>query len=545
MSLRLKTILGVGLIEAILLIILITVVLDYMRLSSEEHLENYVYTTSTLFATTTKDAVLSFDLASLENFIEEILKNQGVLYARIYDSEKRLLVSGGEDRYLNQAFSVDKNYKAVDDNVYDIYQVITVDDVVYGSIEIGFSTRRIEQGVVKTRQLAATIALIEMLLVALFSFCLGIYLTKQLKVLRDSARCIAAGNFNQNIEVKTHDEIGEVAYAFNTMISSLNEANKETEKYQQELIDLNQSLEKRVEQRTHEILEQKEKLESAYDKLQKTQEQLVQSEKMASIGQLAAGVAHEINNPVAFVKSNLSSLSGYINTYQELIEKQQQVLHQIAPLDNSRFQEELEKINNYYDENDIDFINQDIEGLVEESIKGTRRVTEIVQGLKVYSRASDQAMEDLDINESIQDALKMLSNELKYNCEVFTELNVLPLCQCNRGKITQVVTNLIINAVQAMEEQGRLTVKTSCQELSDSKKIIIVISDTGKGIPPDNVSKLFDPFFTTKEVGEGTGLGLSISQGIIHEHDGTIEVESILGKGTSFIITLPTQHAKA
>ncbi len=540
MSLRLKTILGVGLIEAVLLVILITSVLNYMRLSSVQNLENYVSTTSTLFATTTKDAVLSFDLASLENFVEEILTNEGVLYARIKDGDNNILAEGGLEEYLDQPFTVDTQYEDVNDGVYDAEQLITVDDALYGRIEMGFSTQQIEQAVVETRKLAATIAIAEMLLVALFSFILGVYLTKQLKVLRNSARRIAEGDLTQSIDIKARDEIGEVAHSFNKMIVSLNEANQQTEQYQQELEGLNKSLEDRVKKRTQQILQQKDKLEEAYGKLQETQEQLVQSEKMASIGQLAAGVAHEINNPVGFIKSNLSSLTGYIQSYQELIDKQQALLNSLeASAETEDAKTSFHQIKEYWEEKDIDFVNEDIVTLVTESIDGTDRVAEIVKGLKVYSHASEDEMEECNINTCLENTLKMLNNELKYGCEVITDFHELPLCRCNGSKVTQVFTNLIVNAIQAMDGKGVLKIQTLHKPSLNPDSIVIKILDSGKGIPEENLSKLFDPFFTTKAVGEGTGLGLSISQGIIHDHNGTMEVNSKVGKGTMFTITLP------
>lgn len=539
MTLRFKTILGVGLIEAVLLLVLITTVLSYMRQSNQDNLEDYVATTTSLFASTTKDAVLSFDLASLSHSIEEILTNQGLLYTRVFDNDNNLLASGGDPQYLNKIFQQDVRYQDVDDSVYDASKRVIVDGTTYGRIEMGFSTEGIEEAISEAQWLAASIAIIEMLLVALFSFILGVYLTKQLKVLRDSARRIADGDLTQNIHIKTHDEIGEVADSFNKMMASLNKANLETENHRKELMELNTTLETRVEKRTHKIFEQKEKLEAAYSKLQQAQEQLIQSEKMASIGQLAAGVAHEINNPVAFIKSNLSSLTIYIHTYKTLIDKQQKILNTINLATGNDIQSQLKELSLYRDSNDVDFIDEDIDGLVEESIKGTDRVIDIVKGLSVYSRSSDEGIEECDVNILIESVLKMLANQLKYHCEVITQLMPLPFIQCHSGKITQVLTNLVVNAMHAMNEKGVLTISSAHQKIADSSSIIIQVLDTGKGIPEENIVKLFDPFFTTKPVGEGTGLGLSISQGIICDHDGSISVENVVGKGALFTVVLP------
>jgi two-component system NtrC family sensor kinase len=535
MSLRLKIMLGIGLIETVLLVVLMAAVLNYMRVSSEENLEKYVSTTSALFATTTKDAVLSFDLASLEDFVEEIMSNESLLYARIFDSNNNLLVSNNKNYYIPQVFTFDESYQTIDDDVYDNFEEIEVNNVVYGRIEMGFSTEKVENEINEARRLAGVIVVTEISLVALFSFFLGVYLTRQLKVLANTARQVAAGDLDQQVAINTSDEIGEVAHSFNKMIASLKEANEKSTLYATELNDANENLEERVNRRTSKILEQNNKLATAIEEVRQTQKQLIQSEKMASIGQLAAGVAHEINNPVAFVKSNLSTLVQYIKTYHELIKKQQEMINSIDIKSDPDIKEKIRQMNEYIEDNDIEFINEDIITLVKESIEGTHRVSEIVQGLKVYSRASDDVMQECDINQCLKDTLKMLANELKYACELVTHWEDLPLYRGNKGNLSQVFTNLIVNAVQSMVEVGTLTINTA---LAD-EKIIVTITDTGKGIKKETMSKLFDPFFTTKAVGVGTGLGLSISQGIINDHQGKILVESEIGKGAMFTIILP------
>lgn len=537
MSLRLKIMLGIGIIETVLLVVLIATVLNYMRVSSEESLENYVSTTTALFATTTKDAVLSLDLTSLENFVEEIMSNESLLYARVFDRNDNLLASNSKNYYIQAIFIADKNYRAIDDDIYDNSEEIVVDNIIYGRVEMGFSTDNVEKEISDARRLAGIIVVIEISLVALFSFFLGVYLTRQLKVLANTARQVAAGDLNQQVAINSSDEIGELAQSFNKMVASLKEANERSIVYSAELSDANENLEERVNRRTSKILEQNSKLATAIQEVRQTQKQLVQSEKMASIGQLAAGVAHEINNPVAFVKSNLSTLVQYIKTYHELINKQQEIINSIDSERDSRFKEKMRQINEYIADNDIEFINEDIITLVKESIDGTHRVSEIVQGLKVYSRASDDAMQDCDINQCLKDTLKMLSNELKYACELVTDWGNLPTCRGNKGKLAQVFTNLIVNAVQSMADVGTISIKTTL--LDD--KIVVTITDTGKGIEKETMFKLFDPFFTTKAVGEGTGLGLSISQGIINDHKGEILVESEVDKGTTFKIILPVK----
>jgi two-component system NtrC family sensor kinase len=321
------------------------------------------------------------------------------------------------------------------------------------------------------------------------------------------------------------------------MIASLKEANERSTLYAAELNDANENLEERVNRRTSKILEQNSKLAIAIEEVRETQKHLGQLEKMASIGQLAAGVAHEINNPVAFIKSNLSTLVQYIRTYHELIEKQQETINSIDIESGPDFKEKMRQMNEYIEDNDIKFVNEDIITLVKESIDGTHRVSEIVQGLKAYSRESDDVMRGFDINQCLDDTLKMLSNELKYACEVVTHWEELPLYSGNKGNLSQVFTNLIVNALQSMVDVGTLTINTALVD----ENIVVTIADTGKGIMKETMSKLFDPFFTTKAVGVGTGLGLSISQGIVNDHQGEILVESEIGKGAMFTIILPVK----
>ncbi|MGS2716782.1 sensor histidine kinase [Eionea flava] len=541
MSLRLKIIVGVGLIETLLLIILLASVLSYMRQTSVQQFEDYIASTTHLFSTTIKDAVLSLDLASLNAYTDEILKNKSLLYSRVYDTNNQLLAIGMNSGYTEAPFFVDQSYAVVNDGVFDSETVIAVGDTSYGRIEMGFSTGYIDQENKKVGYLAATIALIEILLIAFFSFLLGVFLTRQLKVLRDAARAVTAGNLDSKININSNDEIGDVAGAFNRMVDSLTQANASSMAYQEELAELNKSLEQRIENRTQKILHQKNELQSAYGQLQQAQRQLVHSEKMASIGQLAAGVAHEINNPIAFIGSNLSALKEYSEVYRQFISLQQCLIESFLEKEKANvLAEKISELKTYRDDNDMDFIDGDIQGLVDDAIYGVQRVSTIANGLREYSRASDDVMEACDVNVCLSDALKIANNQLKYHSDVQTDFLENAICIGNKGKLTQVFTNIMVNAAQAMQsdkvnDKGMLTISTKKYE----QYIRASIADTGKGISKKHLSKLFDPFFTTKPEGEGTGLGLSISQGIIDDHGGVITVESEEGKGTLFIIDIP------
>lgn len=535
MSLRLKTIFGVALIEAALLALLILTVLNFMRVSSQESLLSYANTTANLFATTTKDAILSYDLASLYSFVDEILKNKEIVYVRIRGQQNNILAEGGR-QLPTVAKNFDANLEDVDDDVYDTLTEIKEADTVYGTIELGITTAAIAQTLKDTRSMAAGIALLEMLLVAIFSFILGTYLTTQIKALRSGTKKITEGELGYQIHVKGSDEIAALATTFNQMSTRLAESYENQNKYKETIEQINADLEARVLRRTEEISKKNDELSAAYENLKKTQSQLLQADKMASVGQLAAGVAHEINNPIGFIKSNLSSLKYYIQSYQFVLQANNQTFTEFA---NTGFdKDKTEQAIQLYQKEDIDYINDDIDELLNDSITGIQRVADIVSNLKTYSHVDNQKKQEADINSCLTTTLKMVNNEIKYKCKVITDLQPLPKIFCNPSKLNQVFTNLIVNAGQAIEEQGEIRIQTALQ----NDKIQIAIGDNGKGIPEENIKRLFDPFFTTKPVGEGTGLGLSISHGIIEEHGGTIQVESALDVGTTFNIALPLDN---
>lgn len=277
--------------------------------------------------------------------------------------------------------------------------------------------------------------------------------------------------------------------------------------------------------------------------LNQTQQQLVQQEKLASIGQLAAGVAHEINNPIGFVLSNVTSLSEYAETFIQLIKEYEILVENLSCGNRDKARDAMETIRDIKKTEDVAFMLDDIEELVKDSLDGMERVRSIVAGLKSFARVDDQSeLKDADINDCIKSTLKVVWNELKYKCEVITKYGDLPVIECYAGQLNQVFMNLLVNASHAIEKKGTINVETGC---IDSDNIYIKITDDGSGIDPENISKLFNPFFTTKEVGKGTGLGLSISYGIIQKHNGELLVESELGKGTTFTINLPVVHIEA
>ncbi|WP_200892156.1 ATP-binding protein [Methyloterricola oryzae] len=262
--------------------------------------------------------------------------------------------------------------------------------------------------------------------------------------------------------------------------------------------------------------------------LQTAQEQLLQSEKMAGIGQLAAGVAHEINNPIGFVYSNMSSLQHYVETLFRVIEQ-----YEVATAAVPELVKQFEVIRR---DADLEFLKDDIGSLVEESRDGLVRVKDIVQALKDFSRVGEMEWQVADLHQGLESTLKIVANELKYKATIRKEFGNLPQIKCLPSQLNQVFMNLLVNAGHAIKDDGVITIRTG----TESAWVWIEIADTGCGIAPANLKRIFEPFFTTKPIGTGTGLGLSLSYGIINKHGGKIEVDSEVGKGTRFVIRLPT-----
>lgn len=296
------------------------------------------------------------------------------------------------------------------------------------------------------------------------------------------------------------------------------------------------------------LLEDKSReLFEANEAIKRNQAYLVQSEKMTSLGQLAAGVAHEINNPIGFVTSNLATLDDYVEGILQLLTAHQelqlvvttaQIAGQLPGSVMAEVQPRLATVEKLTDEIDLEFILGDLDDLVTESKDGLVRVADIVQNLKSFARLDEATESEFNCNDCIESALKVVWNELKYKSEVVKHLTPdLPNVWGNAGQINQVLVNLLMNAAQAMPDDanGEITLAT----LVDDGYVQLTVSDNGSGIPEDVRTQIFNPFFTTKPVGTGTGLGLSIVYGIIEQHKGTIALDSTMGEGTTFTIRLP------
>ncbi len=281
-----------------------------------------------------------------------------------------------------------------------------------------------------------------------------------------------------------------------------------------------------------------QELESAYREQKESQKKIIQQEKMASIGQLAAGVAHEINNPMGFIISNLNSLNKYLARIPEFIKIQSEVIDQLSRNADEHRQTAVNGAAESRRALKIDYIVEDSQSLIKESLDGADRVKRIVQDLKNFSRIDEPEYSLADLNKTMESTLNIVWNELKYKAAVKKEYGDMPMTLCNAGQLGQVFMNILLNAAQSIEEFGEIAVRT----FRDGKDACVTISDTGCGIPEDQLGRIFEPFYTTKEIGKGTGLGLSIVYDIVKKHEGDIEVTSEPGKGTTFIIKVPIKE---
>jgi len=335
----------------------------------------------------------------------------------------------------------------------------------------------------------------------------------------------SSGDLSRRAEIEAQDELGTLALAFNGMAENLQRTSQDREKFVAELELLNKTLEQRVHERTQALAATNSELTSAIDNLKAAQSQLVHSEKMASLGQLVAGVAHELNNPIGFIYANFPHLEDYTNDLIGLIEELRRL-----PLDEAQKAALEQKIRAI----DLEFIKEDTLKIIRSGKSGASRIKEIVSSLRSFSRLDEAELKSVILEDGINDTLAILHHHIKNRVEVSKDFQLNQPVLCRAGQINQVFMNIIYNAIQAIEGPGSVCIAT----WQEGEFAVISVEDSGKGIPPDVIGKIFDPFFTTKKIGEGTGLGLSISYGIVEKHGGRIDVTSEVGKGTKFTIRI-------
>jgi two-component system NtrC family sensor kinase len=340
--------------------------------------------------------------------------------------------------------------------------------------------------------------------------------------------------------IETLRDVTERRVAENALRRAHDNLEHVVEKRTAQLAEMNAKLQEDIAQRhvaEAELRRSNLELTELNQQLSRAQQQLLQADKLASIGQLAAGVAHEINNPIGYIFSNFRTLQNYLDQLFGMLDAYQRAEPSLSAPDAATLRAMRERI-------DLDFLRQDIPTLMAESGEGIVRVRHIVQDLKDFSRVdANQEWVWANLHRGIDSTLNIVSNEVKYKADVVKEYGDIPEIQCLPLQINQVVMNLIVNAAHAIGEQrGRITVRTG---RDGDDQVWLEVADNGSGIAPETLSRIFDPFFTTKAVGKGTGLGLSLAYGIIQKHSGRIDVESAPGEGARFRVWLPVRHGPA
>jgi signal transduction histidine kinase len=389
-----------------------------------------------------------------------------------------------------------------------------------GWVLLGLSLEGIDRELTAVRIRLAGLWGVALLLGLTSSLLLAGKVTRPIEEVARAAVRFSAGDLDHRVQVGSRDEISSLA-------DNLNHMAQEIRGHLDEIETLNRGLEAKVHARTQELAHANDELRGAMGRLKDTQAQLVHSEKMASLGQLVAGVAHEINNPLNFVVNGVGPLKEAIGDVLEVLERSRS-LGSLSEADRrclAELEEEVDLVGS------VDCVS-DLMGAIEE---GARRAAVIVQHLRSFSRLDEAELKRANIHDGIEGSLSLMRPRLRDRIEIVREFGDVPEFDCRPAHLNQVFMNLLSNAEQAIEGKGTITIRTGVE----GKRIFVEVADTGCGIDEQNLDRIFEPFFTTKDVGRGTGLGLSISFGIVESHNGSIEVQTEKGKGSTFTVWIP------
>jgi two-component system, NtrC family, sensor kinase len=380
-----------------------------------------------------------------------------------------------------------------------------------GAIMLGFKTAEITQIRDRMRKVSFLVSGVVCLIAILVGFWLSRNISKPIIALREAARLVGEGDLDQRVNKSTRDEIGDLTEAFNKMVEDLGKTRAELKQTNITLASTNTAL------------------KASMEDLKEAQDQLLQAEKMASLGQLTAGIAHEINNPINFVSANITPLKEdladillVLNCYDKIIEEKK--------LQADFIDAEKLKVETHFGTT-VEEVRKLLTGIED----GARRTSEIVRGLRNFSRIDQNVFKKTNLNDCLESTLTLLHSSYKNRIEIVAKYGDIPEVDCFPGQINQVLMNILSNAIQSIPETGKIFINTRVR----GDMVKISIKDTGGGMSEEVRKKIYDPFFTTKEVGKGTGLGLYISYGIIEKHNGKIEVFSNVGEGTEFVISIP------
>ncbi len=450
--------------------------------------------------------------AEINQLVDMLKHNNYIKYAFAYEPKTGKILWASEPEFYN--LNKEQIYRAY---LYPLSQEGNIEEKDFGlsqyNFVLGLAKSKIQNDGYKQMIAHLRLFLIFFLIIALtISAHMSRQINKPLMNLVSGVQEFGEGNFQFRLKESGFAEIDKLASAYNHMAV--------------QLYELYNSLETKVKERTIE-------LEKANEKLKETQTMMVHSEKMRSLGELVAGIAHEINNPINFIYGNIMILDNYQKDLLKLIEKYTQ-------LDSEIDKEHLQDINDFKEQIDIEFLKGDIGDLIKSCIEGVERTKNIILNLKNFSRMDEMVFSECNIPKEIDTTLSILNNKIKNRITVHKNYEEnLPKIEAYGGQLNQVFMNILDNAQGAIKDKGDIYITT---KRYDEKNIIIEFEDTGCGIKQENLNKIFEPFFTTKPVGQGTGLGMSISYKVIQSHNGKISAESEVGKGTKITVILPIQH---
>ncbi len=640
LSFRLKTILGIALIQSVLIFIHVYHDLGQLRESHYEALSKRASSVALLFAAASNDAVLSSDLSTLESIVDEVMKNPGVVYAQVLDRDGEVMAERGAE----QSISGVQQESGFDDEGHYVDQAkqnITEAGVYYGQVRIGLRDPRIQELISEAKSEAAIFAIIDLLFVGIFAYFLASWLAKQVRALDEGARRVCDGALGYQIPVMGDDELGRTAASFNSMSNQLGLLYDQLESVNEQLLarveeqsselhllyrvlSVLEDLDTPIEDQLQTVIEIIDEMmpqssmstcqikyndkcysstaEASDDlvvldsKIQVSNEdvgslemgfllesvtfddngrvknkdpllgaisqaigtsishrrsmqerqlieiQLRQSQKLESVGQLAAGIAHEINTPTQFVSDNTSFLKDAFADISRLLEKYKILADEYLKLASDS--EILTEVHEIEEEIDIGYLNQEIPVAIDQSIEGLTRVSKIVRAMKQFAHPGGDQKSLSDINAAIETTIDVSRNEWKYVAKLTTDLDAgLPHVDVYEDEFNQVILNMIVNAAHAIEDANREKGLIHVATFVEDSDVVVEIRDNGMGMPEQVKQRIFDPFFTTKEVGRGSGQGLAIAYSVIvDKHKGSIGVDSVEGEGTAFKIRLPLKN---
>ncbi|MFH0725825.1 MAG: ATP-binding protein [Pseudomonadota bacterium] len=545
-TLRGRLILGVAAVHAVMMTFFIVDLTVRQRVMLLDHQAEEAEALAQSLSTSAAGWIAAADVSGLQELVETQRLYPELVFAMLVDKQGHVFAHTDRSRLgaylLDLPQDVRRTVISKTPALVDVAVPAILGGRHVGWARIGIGHKAASQKLESIMMSGVFYALTAILIGSLIAWFMGLRITRRLYVVQATINKVRAGDHAARSHLEGDDEATSMAREFNAMLDALSERDAALRK-------AHDQLEQRVMERTAQLVDSNRHLEEeikerkmaenalkiAYTDLKSMQEHLLQSEKMATVGQLAAGVAHEINNPAGFVMSNLEMLRWYADDLKKMLEKygdMEAYLKDAGDAQPRRLFGEIEQLRR---ERDIDTLLADLPDLIGESLEGMQRIKRIVMDLRSFAHFDEGVWEEADIHEIIQSALNIACNEITNKADVIKAYADVPRIRCYPQQLSRLFLNLFINAVQAISERGTITIRT----FVSGETVVVEVVDTGCGLEESVRKRVFEPFFTTKPVGKGTGLGLSLAYNIVRKHHGEISVTSRPGEGSVFTIRLP------